>query len=125
MMRASSSLVLLAIFAAACTHRPATRQVNLPDTVEISDYVTHLWAPEFNQRFSRFAGRPGQPSDLVSVQNAHCELNWGGSVADCSYEVTARFNGGEPATRRLWSEFERDRDGGLNEVIIMWHERRR
>ena len=109
----------------ACAHRPSSRVIELPGAAEIGSYVSTHWGQDFNQRFSRFAARPGQSSTLVSVQNANCTLNWGGSVAECSYDVTASFEGSERVTRKLQSQFEREADGGLNEVVIIWHERKR
>ena len=83
------------------------------------------WGAEFNQRFSRFAERTGQSSEFVSVQNAQCELTWGETVAECAYDVTATFSGGESVTRQLLSQFERSHDGALVEVLIVWHELKR
>ena len=79
---------------------------------------------DFNDRFGRFAGRRGQTSDLVSVQNAKCVHAFAGSVAECSFDVTARFGGGESVTRQLWSQFEREPDGSLAEVLVTWHYRK-
>jgi len=115
----------LALVAAGCAHQSAKLPVELPDAAEIGGYVAAHWRSDFDQRFSRFAPRQGQPSELVSVRNAHCDLNWGGSVAECAYDVTADFKDGARVTKQLSSQFERGRDGALNEAIIIWHERRR
>lgn len=125
MVKLTIAVALPAVLLAACAHHAEKRPIDLPGAAEIGSYVAAHWGPDFNQRFSRFATRAGQSSVFVSVQNARCGHNWGGTIADCSYDVTATFSGGEEVTRQLWSEFERGGDGALNEVIIMWHERRR
>jgi hypothetical protein len=97
----------------------------MPTTTEISGSVAEHWTADFNARFSRVAGKSGQSSELVSVSNARCEPNFGGAIAECYYVVMALFNGSERVTRELWGQFERDDDGALDEVLIVWHERRR
>ncbi len=108
----------------ACAHREDAR-LTMPSTSEIGGYVAEHWTADFDLRFGRFAGRPGQISVLVSVANARCEPNFGGAIAECYYDVTAAFNGEERVTRELWSQFERDGDGELSETLIIWHERKR
>lgn len=113
-----------AVLLTACAH-PNDARLMMPTTTEISGYVAEHWTADFNARFSRFAGQPGQSSELVSVSNARCQPSFGGEIAECYYVVTALFSGGEGVTRELWSQFERNDDGSLNEVLIVWHERRR
>ncbi|CAN7328960.1 hypothetical protein LJR164_001826 [Phenylobacterium sp. LjRoot164] len=116
--------IVVAAFTTACAHE-ATRPIEAPTSAEVGDHVASQWDADFSQRFSRFAGRQGQPSQLISVRNVHCDRSWGGRIANCTYDVTAVFNAEESVTRRLVSEFERTEGGSLNEVIIMWHERKR
>lgn len=116
---------LFAFLLSACAHRVDKPPIELPSAAEIGGYVAAHWGTDFNQRFSRFASRPGRSSEFVSVQNPQCYLNWGGAVAECAYEVTANFSGEETVTRQLQSQFERDGDGALTEVLIIWHERKR
>lgn len=97
----------------------------LPAEAEIAGYVGAHWAADFSWRFNRFAGREGRSSELLSVQNSHCDLTWSNSVAECSYDVVAKFSDGEIVTRQFWSEFERASDGSLEEVLIIWHVRKR
>jgi len=109
---------------AACAHSTATHSVVLPTSAELQAYVTARWNMDFNDRFGRFAGRSGQPFDLVSVQNARCVHAFAGSVAECSFDVTARSGGSEAVTRQLRSQFERGPDGYLSEVLVTWHHRK-
>ncbi|WP_394762453.1 hypothetical protein [Phenylobacterium sp.] len=125
MAKLPALVALLATFAAGCAHQGEKRPIELPGDAEIGRYVASQWGADFNQRFGRFAARPGQSSTLVSVQNAHCDPNWGGSVAECTYDVTASFRDGEIVTKQLRSQFERKSDGSLIEVIIVWHELKR
>ena len=120
-----AAVLLLLSLPAACAHRTIEHPIKLPDATEVGGYVAANWKQEFNQRFGRFAGRTGQSSDLISVQNVHCELRWSGTIAECSYDVTASFGRDEKITRQLWSQFERNGVGFLNETIVVWHELRR
>ena len=125
MVKLAAATALVAFLLTACAHRVDQPPIELPSAAEIGGYVTAHWGTDFNQRFSRFAARPGQSSEFVSVQNPHCYLNWGGTVAECTYEVTASFSGKEIVTRQLQSQFERGGDGALTEVLIIWHEQKR
>ena len=119
------AVILLPLLLAACAHQAGKPPIRLPDTAEIEGYVSARWAAEFNSRFNRFSGRPAQSSVFASVQNAYCRLAWGGTVAECSYDVSSRFGGDENVTLKLSSSFQRDGNGSLNEVLIIWHERER
>lgn len=124
MVKLAAVAALVPFFLSACAHRVDKPPIELPDATEIGRYVTAHWATDFNLRFSRFAARPGESSEFVSVQNPHCYLNWGGTVAECAFEVTATFSGKEHVTRQLQSQFERGDDGTLHEVLITWHYRK-
>lgn len=112
------------ILVTACAHRDEAH-LTMPSGTEIGEYVTERWIAGFSMRFSRFAGRPGQSSEVISIANARCESSFGCGIAECSYDVTAAFDGEEPVTRKLWSQFERSPNGALNEVLVIWHERKR
>ena len=125
MVKLAAAAALVALLLSACAHQAGEPSIELPRAGEIGGYVAAHWRTDFDQRFSRFAARPGQSSELVSVQNQQCYLNWGGTVAECTSEVTASFSGKESVTRQLQSQFERGADGTLAEVLIIWHERKR
>lgn len=78
-----------ALLLTTCAHHEDAR-LTMPSTSEICGYVAEHWTADFDIRFGRFAGRPGQSSVLVSVTDARCEPNFEGAIAECSYDVTAR-----------------------------------
>ncbi len=97
-------------------------EVDIPTETEITAYVTANWSV-YEDRVSRFASRTGQRSDLVSVSEVDCFLEYG--IRECLFTVVAKFPDGSVFQRQLFSQFDRDEHGALFETIVLIHERAR
>lgn len=96
--------------------------VDIPTEAEVTAYVTANWSV-YEDRVSRFANRSGQPSDLVSVGEVDCVVEYG--IRECLFTVVAKFPDGSVFQRQLDSQFDRDDHGALFETIVLIHERKR
>lgn len=93
----------------------------MPDAGEIATHVSDNW-DLWQGRFAIFAGRKGEKPRLVRVENVTCQ-RYSGWWSDCELTVTGRFDDGSEVTRDLPTMFDRDKQGRLEEVIVLSHSR--
>jgi hypothetical protein len=91
----------------------------LPTPDEVIAHVRAQWNEDYSQRFARFASRPGEMAELLAVTDVACFYYFG--VPDCTFEVTARFEGEAEQRREISENFGRDADGRLQSVIVSIH----
>lgn len=71
------------------------------------DHWSGVWAP----RLARVSSRKGENVDLVAVEKVICGFHR--TTLACNFEVTGRFASGVEVKRRMFSVFDRDREGKL------------
>jgi hypothetical protein len=95
--------------------------IALPTSSELADFAASSWW-DWGARLARFAGRTGEATELVRVENSECTY-LSGHWPDCKVTITARFADGAHVTCTLSATFERNEQGQLEEVIVMLHPR--
>ena len=95
----------------------------LPTANEVIAHVREHWGDDYSLRFASIAARRGQTAELLAVDTVKCNYYY--DIPDCSFQVTARFEGGPERTMELSSSFDRDDEGRLKAVLLLVHERPR
>jgi hypothetical protein len=101
----------------------ARAKERLPTSDEVTAYIGSQWEIDYGPLFARFASRPTQKPDLMSVTNVSCSYYI--ATPECSFDVVAHFPDEPPQQRNMVDQFGWTDDGKLQSVIVMYHERRR
>lgn len=94
----------------------------LPTESELKSYVQAHWS-DWSKRFARFTSRRGETTELISVENANCEFAY--VTPQCRVGITGRFEDGSVKMQRMFAQFDRNQSGELEEVIVMYHRRKK
>ena len=120
------SVLIASMFAmASCAADTATRTVvppSLPTSEEVAAYISAHWG-EWAPRFAKFSAREGADATLVKVENVKCVYRY--FMPECNFEVTGDFSPDDRRTSTLFSQFDRDSAGNLEEVFVLFEERKR
>ncbi len=113
--------VAAALLATSCATRPSPSAQLMPTEAQVEAYVSQNWN-HFYWIFNNFAGRKGQ-AELISVRAHDCGRSFG--LPACSFDVTARYPETEPIIRTLWSQFEWDAQGRLQDTLFILEDPKR
>lgn len=95
--------------------------VRMPTADQVAAYVRDSWRNEYALRFSRLSGE-SREADLLSVKDVTCRDYFG--RPDCSFLITAGLADGRERSLPMSATFEWTREGSLEEVIVLIHERK-
>ena len=124
-MGVSRSLLIVSTFAiASCAAQTTTREAApaLPTSEEVAAYTAAHW-DEWHPRFARLAGREGAVATLVKVENVKCGYRY--FTPECSFDVTADFAPADRSTTAMFSQFDRNAAGQIEETYVLYEARKR
>jgi len=123
----SRPLVLALLWLSGCANHAVPvgqdhAEERLPTSDEVTAYIHSQWESDYGPQFARLASRPSQMPTLQSVNNVSCGYYI--ATPECSFDVLAHFPDESPQLRNMAEQFGWSRDGTLQSVIVMYHERR-
>ena len=123
MCHSSFKVALLALLLAGCATSQSTfgPRPALPSRDEVIEFIETNW-PDWSERFARISSKRGEPVGLVDIGEVECEYAY--VTPQCWAEVTGRFEDGSMERQRMFAQYERDENGDLTEVLVMYHRRR-
>ena len=119
-VRSTPHLLMVATLLAGCvSQEQAVTPINLPTRAELDTYVRENW-DVFSPRVSRAAfAEEGRPA-LVGVRDPICQYYLGDPrVVECSFHVRLADPESRERDEILWTQFERDTLGRLNETLVV------
>jgi hypothetical protein len=93
----------------------------LPTETEIAANVREEWQSSWSRQFAWEAGGRADAAALVRVGSVSCGYVF--VTPQCEFEVTGRFSNGDEVTRKLVGRFDRDPQGKVVEVIVIYETR--
>jgi hypothetical protein len=122
-VRRNSIAGAIALLAAGCAAKstPVDVQIPLPTTSEVQTFVRENWK-DWYWRFANIAGHRGEDVSLESLGPVSCRYHY--FTPECTVEVTGRLADGTSKTLPMFAQFERNKSGALEEVLVLYEERR-
>ncbi len=124
-MKLAIPLLLTALVAGCVTAKPYSNRPlpSLPSAKEVVDYIEAHWTEDYRERFGRFASRPQDAAQLISVTDVRCRYHY--LTVICDFNATGKFTDESSRTLSMSDEFDRAGDGALESVVVFYEPRRR